>query len=55
MILPMKETEEGLPPEGEVESTLEDYEKVPIGDYGLAMLRGMGWKEGFGIGKNPSK
>eukprot|EP01113_Clastostelium_recurvatum_P046926 TRINITY_DN8292_c0_g1_i1.p1 TRINITY_DN8292_c0_g1~~TRINITY_DN8292_c0_g1_i1.p1 ORF type:complete len:492 (+),score=107.03 TRINITY_DN8292_c0_g1_i1:67-1542(+) len=25
------------------EATLEDYEKIPIEDYGSAMLRGMGW------------
>jgi len=31
-------------------STLEDYESVPIEQYGLAMLRGMGWKPGEGIG-----
>ncbi|XP_056001685.1 G-patch domain and KOW motifs-containing protein-like [Ostrea edulis] len=29
-----------------------DYEEVPIEHYGMAMLRGMGWKEGEGIGKN---
>ncbi|CAG9566111.1 unnamed protein product [Danaus chrysippus] len=32
--------------EGQVESTLDDYESVPIQDFGLAMLRGMGWTEG---------
>nr|XP_015923098.1 G-patch domain and KOW motifs-containing protein isoform X2 [Parasteatoda tepidariorum] len=32
------------------ESTLEDYEKVPVEQFGLAMLRGMGWKEGMAIG-----
>lgn len=31
-------------------STIEDYENVPIEQYGLAMLRGMGWKPGDGIG-----
>lgn len=31
-------------------STMEDYESVPIEQYGLAMLRGMGWKPGEGIG-----
>jgi len=31
-------------------STLDDYENVPIEQYGLAMLRGMGWKPGEGIG-----
>ncbi|XP_013183837.2 peptidyl-prolyl cis-trans isomerase G [Amyelois transitella] len=29
---------------GEKESTLEDYEAVPIQDFGMAMLRGMGWQ-----------
>ncbi|XP_056393633.1 G-patch domain and KOW motifs-containing protein isoform X2 [Hyla sarda] len=28
-----------------------DYEEVPVEHYGMAMLRGMGWKEGEGIGK----
>ncbi|CAH0392228.1 unnamed protein product [Bemisia tabaci] len=40
------------PPTGEKESTLEDYESIPIEKYGLAMLRGMGWEPGKGIGKN---
>ncbi|KAK7100764.1 G-patch domain and KOW motifs-containing protein-like [Littorina saxatilis] len=29
-----------------------DYEQIPIEQFGFAMLRGMGWKEGQGIGKN---
>ncbi|KAL8580361.1 hypothetical protein ACOMHN_037460 [Nucella lapillus] len=29
-----------------------DYEKIPIEHFGFAMLRGMGWKEGQGIGKS---
>ncbi|XP_012266206.2 G-patch domain and KOW motifs-containing protein [Athalia rosae] len=37
---------------GEKEATLEDYENIPIDLYGIAMLRGMGWKPGKGIGKN---
>ncbi|XP_023018662.2 G-patch domain and KOW motifs-containing protein [Leptinotarsa decemlineata] len=37
--------------EGEKESTLDDYENTPVSDFGLAMLRGMGWKEGMGIGR----
>ncbi|XP_050310343.1 G-patch domain and KOW motifs-containing protein-like [Anthonomus grandis grandis] len=41
--------------EGEKEPTLEDYESVPINDFGIALLRGMGWKEGMPIGKNVSK
>uniref|UniRef100_A0A6J0TXL2 G-patch domain and KOW motifs-containing protein n=1 Tax=Pogona vitticeps TaxID=103695 RepID=A0A6J0TXL2_9SAUR len=31
-------------------STETDYEEVPVEAYGLAMLKGMGWKEGEGIG-----
>lgn len=27
------------------EPTLNDYESIPISDFGKAMLRGMGWKE----------
>ena len=27
-------------------STMDDYDNVPIEQYGLAMLRGMGWKPG---------
>lgn len=30
--------------------TTEDYEKVPVEEFGLAMLRGMGWKEGEAVG-----
>ncbi|KAG7197955.1 hypothetical protein KM043_016192 [Ampulex compressa] len=37
---------------GEQESTLDDYEKIPVDAFGLAMLRGMGWQPGKGIGKN---
>ena len=29
-----------------------NYEQIPIEHFGMAMLRGMGWKEGQGIGKN---
>lgn len=46
--------EEKLKLEGAKESSLDDYESVPISDYGMAMLRGMGWKEGTAIGKNPN-
>ncbi|OCT65481.1 hypothetical protein XELAEV_18041721mg [Xenopus laevis] len=28
-----------------------DYDVVPVQQYGMAMLRGMGWKEGEGIGR----
>ncbi|XGW31825.1 hypothetical protein V3C99_010196 [Haemonchus contortus] len=30
-----------------------DYGAVPIEEYGLAILRGCGWKEGQGIGRRP--
>lgn len=45
------ETDESLdvalrPPE----PTLDDYERIPVEEFGLAMLRGMGWKKGEGIG-----
>ncbi|GAU89994.1 hypothetical protein RvY_02478 [Ramazzottius varieornatus] len=33
------------------ESTMEDYEMIPVEKYGLALLRGMGWKPERGIGK----
>ncbi|XP_042306189.1 G-patch domain and KOW motifs-containing protein isoform X1 [Sceloporus undulatus] len=32
-------------------STEADYEEVPVEAYGLAMLKGMGWKAGEGIGR----
>lgn len=32
------------------EPTMDDYESVPIEEYGLAMLRGMGWNPGKPIG-----
>ncbi|XP_064473645.1 G-patch domain and KOW motifs-containing protein-like [Ornithodoros turicata] len=32
------------------EPTMDDYENVPIEEYGLAMLRGMGWAPGKPIG-----
>lgn len=37
---------------GEKESTLEDYENVPVQEFGLAVLRGMGWAPEKGIGKS---
>ncbi|XP_049610029.1 G-patch domain and KOW motifs-containing protein [Syngnathus scovelli] len=32
-------------------STEEDYERVPVEGYGMAILKGMGWKKGEGIGR----
>lgn len=37
-------------------ATLDDYERVPVEDFGAALLRGMGWKEGTAAsrkGKGP--
>lgn len=34
-----------IPLDGAKESSLDDYDRVPIGDFGKAMLRGMGWKD----------
>ena len=34
------------------QSTTDDYEEMPIAEFGKAMLRGMGWKEGNAIGKS---
>lgn len=34
-----------LPLEGATESTADDYDRIPIADFGKAMLRGMGWKD----------
>lgn len=36
-------------------ATLEDYTRVPVEQFGAAMLRGMGWKDGDGIGLNKGK
>ena len=36
-------------------ATLDDYARVPVEEFGAAMLRGMGWKEGEGIGVNRGK
>lgn len=33
-------------------ATLEDYTRVPVEQFGAAMLRGMGWKEGTAASKN---
>jgi hypothetical protein len=37
------------------QASLEDYDAVPIDGFGAAMLRGMGWKDGEGIGKGKRK
>ena len=43
-----KEDVEDLPEQASIEA----YESMPIEDFGAAMLRGMGWKEGGGVGRN---
>lgn len=44
LILPVVKPED-LPLEGAKESNLDDYDSIPIQDFGKAMLRGMGWTE----------
>ncbi|KAK7798482.1 hypothetical protein U0070_022435 [Myodes glareolus] len=48
---------EGTDSEPQAETVPEeaDYEAVPVEAYGLAMLRGMGWKPGKGIGNTFSQ
>lgn len=41
----------GSEPRAETVPKEADYEAVPVEAYGLAMLRGMGWKPGQGIGR----
>jgi hypothetical protein len=36
------------------ETTMEDYENIPVEEFGAALLRGLGWNEGEGIGRNRS-
>lgn len=43
LTLPLKVDE--LPLDGAVESTMNDYEEIPISQFGMAMLRGMGFKD----------
>lgn len=35
-----------------LQSSAEDYEAMPIDQFGTAMLRGMGWKKGDPVGKS---
>ncbi|RCH77491.1 hypothetical protein CU098_002333, partial [Rhizopus stolonifer] len=34
------------------ETSMEDYENIPVDEFGAALLRGLGWSEGEGIGRN---
>jgi hypothetical protein len=36
-------------------ASLADYDRVPVEEFGAALLRGMGWKDGEGIGANRGK
>ncbi|KAH8312373.1 hypothetical protein KR044_010454 [Drosophila immigrans] len=44
LVLPALKADE-LPLDGAKESTIDDYDSIPIQQFGLAMLRGMGWKD----------
>lgn len=37
------------------EASLDDYARVPVGEFGAAMLRGMGWKPGQAASRNGRK
>lgn len=34
------------------EATLEDYKQTPVEEFGAALLRGMGWREGHAVGRS---
>ncbi|KAK9845269.1 hypothetical protein WJX81_001675 [Elliptochloris bilobata] len=36
-------------------ASLDAYEAMPVEAFGEAMMRGMGWQEGKGVGRNPDK
>jgi hypothetical protein len=36
-------------------ASLEDYSRVPVSQFGAALLRGMGWKEGTAASRKPGK
>ena len=37
------------------QASLEDYTRVPVSQFGAALLRGMGWKEGTAASRKPGK
>ncbi|PPQ98382.1 hypothetical protein CVT24_004061 [Panaeolus cyanescens] len=47
----LKQDVEELPDE----ATLDDYARVPVSQFGAALLRGMGWKEGTAASRKPGK
>ncbi|CAO3642352.1 unnamed protein product [Cunninghamella blakesleeana] len=54
LVIPMDETEafrNDVKDRAE-DTTIEDYEKMPVEEFGAALLRGLGWKKGEGIGRN---
>ncbi|KAI7883702.1 hypothetical protein K492DRAFT_205224, partial [Lichtheimia hyalospora FSU 10163] len=55
MVIPAKDETEAFREDVKTrpdEATMEDYERVPVDQFGAALLRGLGWKEGEGIGRN---
>ncbi|EFN53037.1 hypothetical protein CHLNCDRAFT_53994 [Chlorella variabilis] len=44
----LKEDLDGLPPEADLDA----YAAMPVDQFGMALLRGMGWTEGAAIGRN---
>lgn len=36
-------------------ASLDAYEAMPVEAFGEAMMRGMGWQEGKGVGRHPDK
>lgn len=45
-------TNAALFPPTHLPTYLQAYEAMPIEEFGRAMLRGMGWEEGMGVGRN---
>ncbi|KAI7890877.1 DExH-box splicing factor binding site-domain-containing protein [Mucor mucedo] len=37
------------------ETTMDAYDNIPVEEFGAALLRGLGWNEGDGIGRNRKK
>ena len=55
MVIPAKDETEAFREDVKTrpdEATMEDYERIPVDQFGAALLRGLGWKEGEGIGRN---
>ncbi|KAK6111095.1 DExH-box splicing factor binding site family protein [Brugia pahangi] len=52
---PLLTQKNGNKVDGEVSDVGADYDSVPVDVFGLAILRGCGWREGEGIGKTNKK